>query len=69
MSDGHGDGGGCGTDSPAMCAEPVAGSADAGIVSPAAATGQIINGVEINRAAILEKAKERLLKATDLTSG
>ncbi|GAA0302834.1 hypothetical protein GCM10009087_10770 [Sphingomonas oligophenolica] len=58
MSDGHGgDGGVCGGHHD-VCAVPVAGPAEAGTyVEAPRPVLPVVNGVEINRAAILDKSK------------
>lgn len=62
MSDGHSDG--CGIAGHPICAEPVAGNAEAAYEMPAPAAGkQVIKGVEINLAPVREIAKERRIDA------
>ena len=66
MSDGHGgDGGACGGHDGHVCAVPVAGPAEAAtyIEAPRPVL-PVVNGIEVNRAGILERARERRLGAS-----
>jgi hypothetical protein len=65
MSDGHGSGV-CGGHDGHVCAVPVAGAAEAGtyVAAPKPAL-PVVNGVEINRARILESSHERRLGGSE----